>query len=298
MKAELAAAAGSGTVFFDNAVLTNSPAAANPPVAVPPIRIEPLGDSITYGQNVPGGYRLPLYQLLTNAGYNVQFTGAEVDNPGPFQTQPDHEGHPGFRIDQIQSGFLTWINAVPSPDIILLIIGTNDYGQNYNTASATNRLDQLISLIVSNRPAAKLVVANLTLRTDSTAVNTAIQTTFNPFVPGLVAKHAALGQQVYFVNMYSALGAGDLQSDGLHPTQIGFNKMATNWFSSVVNLIAPLGTTNRPGISGLTGNSDGKHVVVTFTKAVSASATNLANYVLNGGLKFSPPRSTRPNKGT
>src|SRR5437867_2970410 len=33
------------------------------------LRIEPLGDSITYGQGAAGGYRLPLYQLLTNAGY-------------------------------------------------------------------------------------------------------------------------------------------------------------------------------------------------------------------------------------
>ena len=49
-------------------------AAATPP----PVRILPLGDSITYGYPVPGGYRLPLYQLLTNAGYNVDFTGTQT----------------------------------------------------------------------------------------------------------------------------------------------------------------------------------------------------------------------------
>src|SRR2546427_13252520 len=67
----------------------------------PPIRILPLGDSITQGWIVPGGYRLPLYQLLTNAGYNVDFTGTQTDNGAPGLPDPDHEGHPGWTIRQI-----------------------------------------------------------------------------------------------------------------------------------------------------------------------------------------------------
>jgi len=35
------------------------------------VRVLPIGDSITLGLSVPGGYRAPLYQLLTNAGYTV-----------------------------------------------------------------------------------------------------------------------------------------------------------------------------------------------------------------------------------
>ena len=30
------------------------------------MRILPLGDSLTFGAYVPGGYRAPLYQLLTS----------------------------------------------------------------------------------------------------------------------------------------------------------------------------------------------------------------------------------------
>jgi len=64
----------------------------------PPIRILPLGDSITYGYPVSGGYRLPLYQLLTNGGYNVDFTGTQTDNGAPDLPDPHHEGHPGWTI--------------------------------------------------------------------------------------------------------------------------------------------------------------------------------------------------------
>jgi hypothetical protein len=36
-----------------------------------PVRIMPLGDSITHGTPVAGGYRLPLYHMLTNASYST-----------------------------------------------------------------------------------------------------------------------------------------------------------------------------------------------------------------------------------
>jgi lysophospholipase L1-like esterase len=277
-----------GTVWFDNAVLTSAPSAAT---YIPPVRIMPLGDSITWGQtapvSTPGGYRLPLYQLLTADGFNVEMVGTVWANGALNLPQENHEGWQGYRIDQIASGFLTWVNAVPTPDVILLLIGTNDYGQNYDTATATNRLDQLIGLIATNLPNTKLVVSSVLLRTDSATVNNEIQTTFNPYIPGIVAAHAALGQQVYFIDLNSVIGAADLGTDGLHPNQTGYNIMGTNWYNTVINLISPLGTTNPPAILSVAGNSDLTNVNVTFTKPVSSSAANPANYSLSGGLTIS-----------
>jgi lysophospholipase L1-like esterase len=205
--------------------------------AAPILRVMPLGDSITDGYPIPGGYRAMLYQLLTNAGYNLDFVGTMTDNGVASLPDPDHEGHPGYRIDQIAAGFTNWVQSVNSPDVILLLIGTNDYGQNYDTTNATNRLDQLISEIAALRPKSRIVVANLLQRTDNPAADAAIQATFNPYVPGIVANHAALGQLVYFLDMRSALGPSDL-TDGLHPNQTGYNKMATNWFGVVRKIIA------------------------------------------------------------
>jgi len=130
----------------------------------PPIRILPLGDSITYGASVPGGYRLPLHQLLTNAGFNVDFLGTQTGNPAAGLPDPDHEGHSGWRIDQIDSIILAVFSQIADSDVILLLIGTNDYGQNNDTAHATNRLEALIARMATNRPFAKIIVANLTHR--------------------------------------------------------------------------------------------------------------------------------------
>ena len=105
-----------------------------------PIRVLPLGDSITYGLRVAGGYRAPLHQLLTNAGYSVDFVGLRNGNGATNLPDSDHEGHPGWRIDQIDSIMLSVFDATVDPNIILVLIGTNDYGQGYDTTNGRDHL--------------------------------------------------------------------------------------------------------------------------------------------------------------
>ena len=85
--------------------------------AAPPVRIMPVGDSITYGSGSPGGgYRFPLWHLLTNAGYTVDFTGTRTTNGIAGLPDPDHEGWGGYRIDQIDA-------SVAPPRLITLALG-------------------------------------------------------------------------------------------------------------------------------------------------------------------------------
>jgi len=216
------------------------------------LHVMPLGDSITEGwafpASIPGGYRLPLYQLMTGNGYQIDFVGTLTVNSAPALPYPNHEGHGGYRIDQITSGFPGWVASVNSPDLILLQIGTNDYGQNYDPTNAVSRLDQLISQIVALRPNARVVVANLILRTDNTATDTSIQSTFNPYVPGIVAKHSALGHRVWFLDMRSALGPADL-ADGVHPNQVGYNKMAARWYEEITRVLNGVIPLAQPRLS-------------------------------------------------
>jgi len=201
------------------------------------LRILPLGDSITDGFSVPGGYRAPLFRLCTNAGYEVRFLGTQTDNGAPEIGNANHEGHSGFRIDEIAAGIPGWLESLDDPDVILLLIGTNDYGQNHDPGQAITRLDELISRIETLRPAARLLVANLLRRTDNSAADEAIQREFNFYAPAVVAKHAALGQRVWFVDLCRALSPGDL-IDGLHPNQLGYNKMAACWFEAIRKVVA------------------------------------------------------------
>ncbi len=64
------------------------------------IRIMPLGDSITDGVGAAGGYRLPLYNLLTQANYTVDYVGSMRDNGAPDMPFADMDGQPSGNAGQ------------------------------------------------------------------------------------------------------------------------------------------------------------------------------------------------------
>ena len=108
-----------------------------------PVRILPLGDSLTSGLSsapVQGAYRNRLYTQLTGAGYNVDFLGTFSDTANPSLPDVNHQGQGGFRVDQIQSNLEGWLSSVEDPDVVLLLIGTNDFYQNYQLATVQTRL--------------------------------------------------------------------------------------------------------------------------------------------------------------
>lgn len=248
----------------------------------PPIRIMPLGASITKGVPIPGGYRAPLYHQLTNAGYAVDFLGTLRGSTQANMPDVDHEGHMGYRLDQVDAGFTAWADQVADPDIIVLLAGANDFAQNQDVKNMTNRLDHLITRITQNRPQARLIVCGLFRRTDYPDLNEKMLKLYNPFVPGIVARHAARGEQVRFLDLYPALTADDLVEDGLHPNQSGYNKIATNLFTVITNLITPLGVTNPPTMTWAKGNDAWNQITVTFNKPLLAESVVAKNFSVNG----------------
>ncbi|CAM5697292.1 hypothetical protein SANTM175S_00159 [Streptomyces antimycoticus] len=91
------------------------------------VKVMPLGDSITDGFNVAGGYRVGLWQKFTAGRYKVDFVGSLFNGPAGLGDH-DHEGHSGWTIKQIDDNVVNWLRA-QNPHTILLHIGTNDiYG--------------------------------------------------------------------------------------------------------------------------------------------------------------------------
>ena len=88
------------------------------------------------------------------------------------------------------------------PNIVLLMIGTNDINGNINTSSAPTRLGQLIDEIISDAPNALVVVASIIpIRDDG---SNARVPNYNAAIPGQVNTRAAAGKHVVFVDNYAA----------------------------------------------------------------------------------------------
>jgi lysophospholipase L1-like esterase len=254
-----------------------------------PVRIMPLGDSLTYGETLTpaqGGYRNRLYSLLAAAGFNVDFVGTFSDNANQGLPDVNHQGWPGARSDEIQEEIGGFLDAVDDPDVVLLLVGTNDIWQNQPLASIQTSLGGLISDIATRRPFARIIVSTLPARIDNAGYEAA-QVSLNASLPGIVAQQVALGRQVSLVDMHLVLTPFDYSSDGVHPSTAGYNKMADAWFAAVTAVISPQGTSNPPVIARIGEMVDQSHVSLVFSKPVADDAVNLSNFSVSGGLAVS-----------
>lgn len=201
------------------------------------VRVMPLGDSITEGTQVPGGYRIGLWQRVTANGYRVDFVGSQFNGPASLGDH-DHEGHPGWRIDQIDANIVGWLQAT-TPRTVLLHIGTNDVLQNFNLSTAPSRLSTLIDHIANAAPSADIFVAQIIPLAN--ASQDAAARTFNSAIPGIVQSKVNAGRHVHLVDMHSRLTTADL-IDGVHPTTGGYDKMAAAWFSALQSVPGSIGS--------------------------------------------------------
>ncbi|MEI6673591.1 MAG: GDSL-type esterase/lipase family protein, partial [Verrucomicrobiota bacterium] len=258
---------------------------------IPPVRIMPLGDSITQGCYIDtqGGYRTELYTLLSNAGFNVDFVGTQVDTDLAVP-DPDHEGHPGYSIEDLRNGLPLWTKQVADPDVILLHVGTVDFWLGISLAATQDHLKNLLADLSALRPHAKIIVASLIPRDDEYDT---IQESYNSSLPGIVSEQVALGRQVYFVDLHGVLGSPnqllpeDFIADGVHPQLSGYIKMAAQWLPGITSVITPNGITDPPAIARVDAQTDLQHVTVTFSKPIRDEDVISANFLLSGGLIIS-----------
>lgn len=187
----------------------------------------PLGDSITEGagSTTRSSYRAALWNKLSGRAGTLDFVGSLQHGELPDR---DHEGHSGWRIDQLQANIATWLPAA-RPNVVLLHIGTNDMNRNHEVATAPARLGALIDQITTAAPTMTVIVSSLVPST--TPEVQARVAAFNAQIPGLVKERRDRGYKVGFVDMASVTTA-DL-NDSLHPNNNGYLKMADAFYGGI-----------------------------------------------------------------
>jgi lysophospholipase L1-like esterase len=194
-----------------------TPASAAPTT---PLRVMPLGDSITWGvgSSTGNGYRAPLWNRLAADGHPLDFVGT---GRAGSMSDPDNEGHSGYRIDQIAALTDAALTRY-RPNVVTLHIGTNDLDRNYEVPTATTRLRSLVNQITAATPDATVLVASLVVSTSGSEEQH--RAAYNRAIPQIVSDAQAAGKKVAYVDM-SSLTTADL-ADALHPNNSGYQKMA------------------------------------------------------------------------
>ncbi len=210
--------------------------------------IMPLGDSITLGVN--GGYRNNLYTGLLQNNCGVSYVGTQFDQYTRVADK-DHEGHPGFNIENFSGSVNTW-TAATQPNIILLLAGTNDTA--WWSAKSADQIgtehNALIDQIKLARPQAWIFVASIPPQSSALIqpnnIDRAVLTQqFNAVIRKNVEARAAAGQRVRFVDVNSVLTTADLY-DGIHPTEAAHAKVAQKFLESIRAALASPSTTPVP----------------------------------------------------
>jgi lysophospholipase L1-like esterase len=236
------------------------------------VKVMPLGDSITDGFNVPGGYRVDLWQKIVAGGDSVDFVGSMTNGPAGLGDR-NHEGHSGWTIAQIDGNIVNWLNTY-RPQTILLHIGTNDMIRNMGGAPA--RLSGLLDRITDHSPDTKVFVSTIIpLSSADSAVRT-----FNAAIPSMVQGKVNAGKKVYLVDMYSALTGSDL-ADGVHPNAGGYSKMAARWYNALLSVPGSIGNGTGPTTTA-TSTSTSTTTTTTPVPGACAATARVLNAWNNG----------------
>jgi len=122
--------------------------------------IMPLGDSITHLN-----YRYDLWLNLKEANIIFDFVGNENHLPwgaeeSNIEFDSDHEGHGGWRSDQISYNVESWVK-LNTPDIVLFHIGTNDLAQGYSPSHVVEHIGKTIEILRLYNPDVIIFIAQI-----------------------------------------------------------------------------------------------------------------------------------------
>jgi hypothetical protein len=217
------------------------------------MRIMPLGDSITRGSSSGEpdpeymvSYRKVLFDMLVADGYEVDFVGSLNDGAALFGDADlaDHEGHGGWRDDQIVNGrpgfvgkLQDWLIA-ERPHIVLLHIGTNGLDP------SPNDVEDILDVIDDHESNFNETVWVILARIINRVFYSQTTTDFNDNVESLALdrinnpENPAYPDKIIIVDMEDGANInydlvtdnppGDMW-DGIHPFETGYEKMADVW---------------------------------------------------------------------
>ena len=210
----------------------------------------PLGDLLTYGyvsdgdpHNDDGGYRRYLWDDIAAIGLS-----STTNFVGPLQTgvitiDRDHEGHSGWRTDQLLPLIPPDMDAY-NPNIVLMQAGANDIGQGASVSTALNGLASMLDAIYAAKPNVKVYVFSYPGPRQNNLVFSTWNATSNRRLTSglrsLVSQRTAAGKRIQFVdiaeaNLDTSINSTDFGQDGVHLSPQGYKRIADVLFNALIN---------------------------------------------------------------
>jgi lysophospholipase L1-like esterase len=125
-----------------------------------------------------------------------------------------------------------------NPDVVLIMLGTNDVFGITATDKMKATMDKLVSSIFEQSPNVTVVLASI-CPIAKIAARDADVNAYNAVLPDIVQEQKALGHKIAFADIHSVVTPADLSGDKVHPSATGYKKMAALWYSVLTGEPAP-----------------------------------------------------------
>lgn len=215
------------------------------------IRIMPLGNSLTqgiHGSTDNAGYRNDLDELLNSQRIDFDFVGSKRDGR---DFDRHHEGHSGFRADELLAQLKTYLRDNP-PDVILLHIGTNDISENQSVSSTIVEIAEVLATINDFDSDIVTILSSVVPRRGSKDGET---TRLNRLIEDLVPEKQAAGYNLHYAGNNEAFKANpdweiEYLADTVHPNDLGYAVMAGVWFDAILDIAGGASSTLTVAFDG------------------------------------------------
>lgn len=220
-------------------------------------QIMAMGDSITSGQypleSVPGAYRIQLKNNFLADELSIDFVGSQTNDNTSLEDK-EHEGHPGWRVDELTQLVDNGLLNDYQPDVVLLMAGTNDILQSDSSEQVIADLEELIGRLQTGLEGVPILLGSLVPLdpADRGTDKSNIVAEVNQQLPELAARL----ESVTYIDAGGLLGLDNLVTDGIHPNAEGYAEIGNAWYSALV----PSATIDEDHLIGtsygdrLTGN--------------------------------------------
>jgi len=190
------------------------------------LTIMAVGDSITAGAEY---YRPILIDLLAQERCRVDFVGSMMDGDANAR-DPEHEGHAGYRADELAGELVQWAVAA-EPDAVLLFVGINDLLQGQTPTTTALDIETLVSRLHSADPRVRIFIGLLAPLAEHETEVAELNRSLVDLVDQL--NRSTRTATVVAVDLSEGFEPGvHLSSDGVHPNPEGSALMARAWFDA------------------------------------------------------------------
>lgn len=210
--------------------------ATEAPVDDGAIRILPLGDSITEGFDDESTYRSWLWRELQSRGQRVDFVGSLRGTQAgdeDLDFDADHEGHWGWRADEVRDRVADWARAA-QPEIVLLHLGHNDLWLGQSVASTVDDIAEIVAIVRRTSPNATFLLAEII---PSSARGLEEIPAFNRQIGQLAQRLSTPESPVLGVDLATGFDPSRDTVDGVHPNESGARKMARTWLTTLEEVL-------------------------------------------------------------